>query len=76
MQAQVDEIILNAYRKAIDLEISPRADQRNVGCELERAMFSNSRVEKTGRRQAGSESSARGESARAATRQAQPQRPR
>ncbi len=46
MQARVDEIIFNAYRKAIDLEISPRADQKNVGCELERAMFSNARVEK------------------------------
>jgi 2-oxoisovalerate dehydrogenase E1 component len=46
LQAHVDEIILNAYRKAIDLEISPRADQRNVGCELEEAMYSNARVEK------------------------------
>lgn len=46
MQAEVDDIILRAYRKAIDLNISPRADQRNVGCALEKAMFSNTRVEK------------------------------
>ena len=76
MQARIDEIILNAYRKAIDLEISPRADQKNVGCALEAAMFSNSRVEKLADGQAGGESSARRESARAAARQAEPQRPR
>ncbi len=46
MQARIDEIVLNAYRKAIDLKISPRADQKNVGSELERSMFSNERVEK------------------------------
>jgi 2-oxoisovalerate dehydrogenase E1 component len=46
LKARVDEIILSAYRKAIDLEVSPRAHQKNVGCTLEAAMFSNSRVEK------------------------------
>jgi 2-oxoisovalerate dehydrogenase E1 component len=46
LQARVDEIILSAYRKAIDLEVSPRAHQKNVGCTLEAAMFSNARVEK------------------------------
>jgi 2-oxoisovalerate dehydrogenase E1 component len=46
MQVWVDDIIFKAYQKAIDLEISPRADQKNVGCALEDAMFSNSRVEK------------------------------
>jgi 2-oxoisovalerate dehydrogenase E1 component len=46
MQAWVDDIILNAYRKAIDLSISPRADQKNSACALEAAMFSNARVEK------------------------------
>jgi 2-oxoisovalerate dehydrogenase E1 component len=46
LQARVDEIIFNAYRKAIDLEISPRADQKNVGCALETAMFSNTRVKR------------------------------
>jgi 2-oxoisovalerate dehydrogenase E1 component len=46
LKARVDEIILSAYRKAIDLEVSPRAHQKNVGCTLEAAMFSKSRVEK------------------------------
>lgn len=46
MQSRVDEIILKAYCKAIDLDVSPRAHQRNVGCSLEAAMFSNGRVEK------------------------------
>jgi len=46
LQARVDEVILNAYRKAIDLAVSPRADQKNVRCALEAAMFSNARVEK------------------------------
>ena len=45
LQVRVDEVILNAYRKAIDLELSPRAHQKNVGCTLEAAMFSNARVE-------------------------------
>jgi len=47
VQVQIDELILSAYRQAIDLDISPRTSQKNVGCELERAMFSNLRVEKT-----------------------------
>lgn len=46
MQAWVDELILRSYRKAIDLEISPRADQKNAACLLEQVMFSDSRVEK------------------------------
>jgi 2-oxoisovalerate dehydrogenase E1 component len=46
MQGAVNAIIMQAYRSAIDLEISPRADQKNAGCPLERAMFSNARVEK------------------------------
>jgi 2-oxoisovalerate dehydrogenase E1 component len=46
MQAWVDNIIFKAYQKAIDLAISPRADQKNTGCALEAAMFSNTRVEK------------------------------
>jgi len=46
MQAWVDELILKAYKKAIDLEISPHADLKKTGCLLERVMFSNQRVEK------------------------------
>jgi len=46
MQQRVDAIILRAYKNAIDLSISPRTDQKGVRCPLERAMFSNQRVEK------------------------------
>ncbi len=46
MQALVDQIILKAYKKAIDLNISPRAAQKNTGCLLEKVMFSDQRVEK------------------------------
>ena len=45
-QAWIDELILKTYKKAIDLDISPRADQKNVGCLLEQVMFSDERVEK------------------------------
>jgi 2-oxoisovalerate dehydrogenase E1 component len=46
LQEWVDGIIFSAYQKAIDLSVSPRADQKNTGCALETAMFSNTRVEK------------------------------
>lgn len=48
MQAEVEEIILKAYKKAIDLEISPRSDLKKTGCLLERVMLSNLRVERIG----------------------------
>lgn len=46
MQAWVDELIFKSYRKAVDLNVSPRSDQMNARCQLEQAMFSNSRVDK------------------------------
>ena len=46
MQARVDDIILRAFQKAIDLNLSPRADLRQPGNLLEKVMFSNQRVEK------------------------------
>ncbi len=46
MQAKVDDIILKAYRKAIDLTISPRADLMKENCLLEQTMLSNTIVEK------------------------------
>ena len=46
MQASVDALILKSYEKAVDLKISPRADQRNTQCLLEQVMFSDERVEK------------------------------
>ena len=45
-QVWVDEIILKAYKKAIDLDISPHADLKKTGCLLEQVMFSDTRVEK------------------------------
>lgn len=46
MQQQIDDIILRAYRKAIDMELSPRADLTMPGNLLEQVMFSNQIVEK------------------------------
>lgn len=46
MQAQVDGLILKAYRKAIDLEVSPHADLMPSGSLLEQVMFSNGHEEK------------------------------
>lgn len=46
MQNQVDELVMKAYRRAIDMTISPRSSQKNTGCLLEQVMFSNHRVEK------------------------------
>ena len=42
---KIDEAILRAYTRAIDLNISPRADLYAVGSLLERTMFSNERIE-------------------------------
>jgi 2-oxoisovalerate dehydrogenase E1 component len=38
-------LILKAYKKAIDLEISPRADLKKTHCLLERTMYSNGSAE-------------------------------
>ena len=50
-QQQIDEVnalaealVGKAYRKATDLEISPRADLKKTGCLLERVMLSNRKV--------------------------------
>jgi 2-oxoisovalerate dehydrogenase E1 component len=45
-----DDLVLKAYRKAIDLEISPRIDLKGTACELERVMLSNQRVERMAER--------------------------
>jgi 2-oxoisovalerate dehydrogenase E1 component len=46
LRAQVEAVVLKAYRKAIDLAVSPRSSQKETGCLLEKVMFSNQRVEK------------------------------
>lgn len=39
-----ESLVTKAYRKATDLQTSPRADLKKVGCLLERVMFSNEKV--------------------------------
>jgi len=41
LEANVQEIIFKAFRKAIDTDVSPRADLMPVDCLLDRVMFSN-----------------------------------
>lgn len=48
---EIDLRILKAFKTAVDLETSPRADLYSVGSLLERTMFSNQRVEKLDDRQ-------------------------
>jgi len=48
LQKYVDEIIMKAYKKAIDMQISPRSNYKNTGCMIEQLMYSNQRVEKLG----------------------------
>ena len=43
--AKIDAAILKAYKKAIDLNVSPRADLYATGSLLETTMFSNGKVE-------------------------------
>ena len=43
--ADIDARVLKAYRKAIDLDLSPRADLYAAGSLLERTMFSNGQVD-------------------------------
>jgi len=45
LNALADEIVLRAYRKAIDLNVSPRADLKTTPCLLDRIMFSNQKIE-------------------------------
>jgi 2-oxoisovalerate dehydrogenase E1 component len=45
LNALAEEIVLKAYRKAIDLNVSPRADLKKTHCLLDRIMFSNEKIE-------------------------------
>jgi len=44
--AETEELILKAYKKAIDLDLSPRADLKKSHCLLEQIMFSNEKIER------------------------------
>lgn len=46
MQNHIDNVILRAYKNAIDMKISPRSTYKDKGCLLEKVMFSNQKVEK------------------------------
>src|SRR5262249_31765467 len=43
--AEIDSRILNAFKRAIDLDLSPRADLYSAGNLLERTMFSNATID-------------------------------
>ncbi|HAU38741.1 MAG TPA: dehydrogenase, partial [Phycisphaerales bacterium] len=45
MAAGAEEIVLKAYKKAVNPAISPRADLKKASCLLEKTMFSNETVE-------------------------------
>jgi 2-oxoisovalerate dehydrogenase E1 component len=44
IKAKLEGLTLKAYRKAIDLSLSPRANLMKPGCLLEKTMYSNGRV--------------------------------
>jgi 2-oxoisovalerate dehydrogenase E1 component len=45
MRQSAEDLVFKAFKKAVDLEISPRADLKRAGSLLDRTMFSNERVE-------------------------------
>ncbi|MGE5609338.1 MAG: thiamine pyrophosphate-dependent enzyme [Bacillota bacterium] len=45
LKEHAEAMIFKAYKKAIDLQISPRADLKTRNCLLEKTMFSNQKVE-------------------------------
>jgi 2-oxoisovalerate dehydrogenase E1 component len=51
IKANCEDVVFRAYKKAIDLNISPRADLKKPGSLLEATMFSNQKIEsmETGR---------------------------
>ncbi|MHC4212810.1 MAG: alpha-ketoacid dehydrogenase subunit alpha/beta [Planctomycetota bacterium] len=45
LEQQAVELIVRAYKKAIDLSVSPRADLKKKQCLLESTMFSNRKID-------------------------------
>lgn len=43
---KVDALILKAYKRAVDLAVSPRAELKHTGCLLDQTMYSNQRLER------------------------------
>ncbi len=48
LQKHVDELIMKAYKKAIDMTISPRSNYKETACLIEKLMLSNEKIEKFG----------------------------
>ena len=44
IRARCEDLVLKAFRKAVDAAVSPRADLRKEGCLLDRTMFSNAKI--------------------------------
>ncbi len=45
LKTRAEDLVLKAYKKAVDLALSPRADLMKTGCLLDHTMFSDARVE-------------------------------
>lgn len=45
IHAQAEAMVLKAFKKAVDMKISPRSDLKLKSCILERTMFSNQKLE-------------------------------
>ncbi len=45
LRQKIEGSILKAYKKAIDMQISPRSNYKNTGCMIEKVMFSNQKLE-------------------------------
>jgi 2-oxoisovalerate dehydrogenase E1 component len=45
MKLKIDNLIVKAFKKAVDLKISPRESQMALGCTIEKVMYSNGHVE-------------------------------
>ena len=45
LQSHAEALILKAFKKAADLEISPRVDLKKTNCLLDRTMYSNQKIE-------------------------------
>ena len=45
IHTQAEAMILKAFKKAVDMKISPRSDLKLKNCILERTMFSNQKIE-------------------------------
>jgi len=45
LRAQAEDVVFKAFKKAVDMQISPRSDLKLKNCLLERTMLSNQKIE-------------------------------